>query len=42
MGEIAETVDESGMDLHAGAVKHKSAAAVALGGLGDQRGEGVR
>jgi hypothetical protein len=42
LGEVAETVDESVTEPHAGAVKHKNPAAVALGRLGGQRGGRAR
>lgn len=42
VGEIAESLDESATYSHAGSVKQKNPAAVALGRLGGQRGGKAR
>jgi len=42
VGEISESLDESATSAHAGLVKQKNPAAVALGRLGGQRGGRAR
>lgn len=42
LGEVTESLDESATSFHAGPVKQKNPAAVALGRLGGQRGGKAR